>query len=416
MKTETPAPSPETLIPSGPSPAAQRGDLIIVSRADLEHDAHEMFRQLRPVTPVILRDDGVYVVLRAVDVDRLATHPQTRQLETEMAASRGVTSGPLFDFFRHTMLLSNGPAHRQRRAPFAHTFGHRLVTELRPRIRAVAHLLIDRASARGEMELLKDFAAVIPAYLISEILGLPANDISEFTRHVYSLARALSSAFTAEIVPELQTAAAHLMRYVQGLLAERHAGPLNDFLTTYLAEAESLSATEAVVQLVTVILGGSDTTRAAMAIQTSLLLQHPEQWQAVCRDSALIPGAVSESLRYEPSVGSFMRVTLEDLPTEPYVIARNGILNLSTLSAMRDPSVYAEPDRFDITRTDIPRQHRVFGAGSHRCLGESLARAELEEGLAALSQRLPQLRLAGPPPLVSGSAGIRTIGKMPVRW
>jgi cytochrome P450 len=416
MKSEPPTPSLQTTLASGLPPAELRCDPVIVSRAELELNAHEIFRQLRPVTPVILRDDGVYVAIRAVEVDRLATHPQTRQIETELAVSRGVTSGPLFDFLSHTMLLSNGPVHRQRRAPLARSFGYRLVTELRPRIRAVAHQLIDRASVRGEMEFLEDFAALIPAHLISEILGLPAADIPAFTQQVYSLARALSSAFAQEIVPELQTAAGQLMGYVEGLLEKRRAGPLNDFLTAYLAEADALSAIDAVVQIVTVILGGSDTTRAAMAIQTSLLLQHPEQWQAVCRDAALIPGAVSESLRYEPSVGSFMRVTVEDLPIEPYVIARHRMLSLSTLSAMRDPSVYAEPDRFDITRTDIPRQHRVFGAGSHRCLGESLARAELEEGLAALSERLPQLRLAGPAPVASGSGGIRTVGKMAVCW
>jgi cytochrome P450 len=90
-----------------------------------------------------------------------------------------------------------------------------------------------------------------------------------------------------------------------------------------------------VIQIVTLILAGSDTTRAAMAIQTSLLLQHREQWEAVCRDGALAPGAVAESLRYEPAVGSFLRVTLEDIDLEGWVIPRHRMLSLSTLSVMR---------------------------------------------------------------------------------
>jgi cytochrome P450 len=83
---------------------------------------------------------------------------------------------------------------------------------------------------------------------------------------------------------------------------------------------------------------------------------------------------------------------------------------------MRDPALYSNPDSFDITRTDHPRKHMIFGAGVHRCLGEMLARAELEEGLAALTSRLPQLQLAGDPPVVRGSGGIRTVRDMQVRW
>jgi len=167
---------------------------------------------------------------------------------------------------------------------------------------------------------------------------------------------------------------------------------------------------------VTVILAASETTRSAMTIQTSLLLQHRDQWDAVCRDSNLIPGAVLESLRYEPAVASFPRVTLEDLPIDEYVVPRNKMLSLSMISAMRDPAIYADPDRFDIRRTDHPKRPIVFGAGAHRCLGESLATAELEEGLAVLAARLPGLQFAGDPPVVSGSGGIRKVTPMRVRW
>jgi cytochrome P450 len=83
---------------------------------------------------------------------------------------------------------------------------------------------------------------------------------------------------------------------------------------------------------------------------------------------------------------------------------------------MRDPALYAEPDSFNIRRTDHPRRHLVFGAGVHRCLGEVLARAELEEGLAALVERLPQLRVAGRPPTMFGHAGIRRVDAMRVSW
>ena len=116
--------------------------------------------------------------------------------------------------------------------------------------------------------------------------------------------------------------------------------------------ANEQSDVEMVMQIVTLILAGSDTTRGAGAIQTSLLLQHRDQWDAVCRDPALIPGAVAESMRYEPAVGSFARFTLEDIEIDGWVVPRNRVLSLSTLAAMRDPQLYTDPDRFNIRRSD----------------------------------------------------------------
>jgi cytochrome P450 len=206
---------------------------------------------------------------------------------------------------------------------------------------------------------------------------------------------------------------------VNGLFSTRGATLSNDFLTSYaqsVAEAGNLSAAETLSQVVTIIIAGSDTTRGAIAVQTALLLQHREQWDALCADPTMIPGAVSESLRYEPVVGSFPRFTLEDIEIDGYVVPRNNILSLSTLSAMRDPCQYADPDRFNIRRTDHPRRHFIFGLGVHRCLGEVLARAELEESLAALVERLPQVELIGKPPTLQGHGGIRRIDGMRLGW
>jgi cytochrome P450 len=388
-----------------------------VTTRELEEDPHRVFREHRPFTPFVKREDGVYIAIRAADVERLATDPRTRQMETEFVVSRGVCAGPLFDFVKHTMVLSNGADHRRRRAPLSRAFGVKLITELRPMIRAIATKIIDECVREGGMNLVADYCAVIPARVIALILDIPAADIPEFTEHVYSLARVFTPAFSREMVAETEYSAQQLMWYAEDLLEDRSRRPRNDFLTSFLASAgepEGLSQLEALAQIVTVIVGGSDTTRTAMAIQLSLLLQHPDQWRALCRDHALIPGAVLESLRYEPSIGSFPRFTLEDLDIDGCVVPRDRILRLSTLSAMRDPALYANPDAFDIMRADHPRRHPVFGGGAHRCLGEALAKAELEEGLAALAARLPSLQLAGEPPGIYGSGGIRTIRDMRV--
>lgn len=393
--------------------------LPVLTVAELDRDPHGVFRHYRPLTPAIARAEGGYIAIRARDVERLITDPRTRQMETESVRARGVRDGNLFDFFRTSMLFTNGPDHRRRRAPVSRAFAWKLIVEMRPRIRAVAEELLDAAGPRRELNFLDEFCALIPARIISDVLGIPREDIPQFTSWVYTIAKAIGASFTPADIPEIETAASKLNAYVEALLAARRASPGGDFLTSYVSsvdDADNLTALETIVQIMTVILGGSDTTRAALAVQTALLLEHREQWDAVCADTALIPGAVSEALRFEPPVGSVPRVTLEDIEMEGWIIPQGQILSLSTISAMRDSERYAEPDRFDIRRADHPSRHPVFGGGAHRCLGELLARAELEEALAVLVTRVPMLELSGDPPTLAGHAGIRRINGMRVRW
>jgi len=390
------------------------------STAELDRDPHSLFRRMRLMTPFLRRDDGSYLAIRSGDVERLYSDTRTRQMETERLRSQGIHQGHLYDIFRHMMLYANGTTHRQRRAPLSRAFAFRLLTEFRPAIRARAHKLLDAVEPRSEMSFVDEYAALIPAYVISEILGLPENDIPQFTRWVYSISKAMCFAFTRPEISEMEDAARKLTDYVATLLADRRATPRLDFLSSYVLgvdEAAKLSAIEVLSQIVTVIIAGSDTIRAALAIMVHLLLQHREQWDAVCSgDMGLIAGAVSESLRYEPAVGSTPRFTLADIEIAGYLVPAGSVLSLSTLSAMRDPALYTEPDRFNIRRADHPRRHVVFGGGSHRCLGEALARAELEEALAALIERYPTLHMTGEPLQISGHAGLRRISGMQVGW
>jgi len=403
---------------AGSAPGDTPGVMPTFTASQLDGDAHGIYRRCRPQTPVLIRAEGGYIAIRAADVERLMTDPRTRQMETESLRARGVTKGALFDFFSTSMLFTNGTDHRRRRAPVSRAFAWQLIAALRPRIRASAEDLIDSASKNREMNFLDDFCAPIPAHIVAQVLGLPREDIPRFTVRVYTISRSLSPSFTSAQIPEIEAAARELTEYVEELLTSRRARPCEDFLTSYVKavdEAHNLDALETVSQIMTLIIGGSDTTRAALAVQLALLLEHREQWEAICADPALIPHAVDEALRYEPAVASVPRFTLEDIELEGCVVPRGQLLTLSTMSAMRDPARYAEPDRFDIRR-EQPQRHPIFGGGSHRCPGELLARAELEEVLTALASRRPQLEIAGAPPVFTGHAGIRRISGMRVRW
>ena len=391
----------------------------ILSIPELDRDPHGIYRRYRADTPFICRPDGSYIAIRGRDVVQLITDPRTRQMESELAVMRGITEGSLFDVLAHSMVFSNGEAHRRRRAAMSRTFAFRIIATLRPRIRALAEELIDAHVEEGRMNLLDDYAGLIPARAIAEILGLPEQDVPYFASLVYTVSRATSFSFTAVEVPAMKQAAEQLNDYAEKMLADRRAAPRDDFLSAFVRavdEQVELSPVETLSQIVTLIVAGSDTTRAAMAVQVALLLQHREQWNMVCNTPALIPGAVAEALRYEPAVGSVPRFTTAEIEIDGRIAPAGRILTLSTLSAMRDPALYTDPERFDIRRTDHPRWHLVFGGGAHRCLGEALAKAELEEGLAALAARLPQLVADGEPLRVEGHSGIRRLSSLHVAW
>ncbi|SDM77788.1 hypothetical protein SAMN05216360_103348 [Methylobacterium phyllostachyos] len=385
--------------------------------AELEADPHGTFRTWRRQWPVVGHEVAGCVVLRAGDVDRLMRDPRVQATETLYPEMRGIPVGRLFDIFAHGMLTANGAVHRRRRSPFTRTFAARMIEGLRPRIRAAAESLVRDWLPDREVDLVARYTALIPAQTIADILGLPHDDIPLFTRLAYEVSRVLSFTFEPEDIPGLEAAASALQDYVVTGLELRRAAPRDDFLTRFLAEAEAagdLTAEEVVVQLVQMIIGGTDTTRVAGAMQAALLLQHPEQWAAVRCEPGLIPAAVAESLRYEPSVGSAGRVAREAIDLDGIVIPAGSMIMLSTLSALRDEAAFRDADTFDIRRADLPRLQPIFGGGAHRCIGEALARIELEEGLGALMRLAPGLRLTGAMPVLHGHACIRRIGPLQV--
>jgi cytochrome P450 family 103 len=400
------------------APLAVVEDLPVLRIADLDADPHGMFRKYRADYPFVRHESGAYIVLRYVDVERIGNDPRAAASGTALPEMRGITDGALFDFFQHGMLTANGVVHRRRRSPFSRSFAARTIADLRPHIRRASEELIDSWYEDGQVEFVGQFASPLPARVIGDLLGLPRADIPSFTKLVYEFTRFLGYSATPDQIPKSQAAAQQLCEYVEKTLDDRRRVPRDDFLSDFLAKAEvagELSPLEIVIQIVQLIAGGSDTTRVAIVMQLALLLEHREQWDAVCRDPALIPGAVAEALRFEPGGASFARVTTEDIELGGAVLPARKLVICSTMSAARDEEVYERPDVFDMRRTDQPRLHPVFGVGVHRCLGEALARAELEESLAALTARIPQLQLVQAP-AIQGHSSVRRVDAMRISW
>ena len=381
----------------------------------LQSDPHEVFAALRARHAVVELGERHYLALRANAIQSLLTHPLVRQVEgEEYVAVNRIPDGVAARIVRHFFLFANGDAHRAKRGPFARAFSFAAVRAARPAIRNTARRIVAEAP-RGEVfDFVDQVAARVPAEMIAALLGLPAGDVAYFTPRVYALAQAIAPFYPHERHDEIETAASELWIYVADALTRRMAAPREDLLSE-LVEAwrsgSTLTFEELVVQVIGIIIGGSDTTRAAFAMLVTLLLQHPRQWGALRRDSSLVPGAVLEGLRFEPSVGSVVRFTLADIDVEGIAIPQGTMVRLSTMSAMRDGDLYDGAGRFDITRDDHPRLHMAFGHGPHRCLGEMLARVEMEEALAAVIEDAADLELLTIPTL-TGYGGIRQIRQM----
>lgn len=391
----------------------------LLSYQTLNLAPHEVYREVRPDFPFIQRECGAYLVLRAQDVQTLVSDPRTRQVETELARARGIFDGPVMDLVSNSLLFSNGEVHRRRRKPLARCFAFRMMEGLRTKVRSLAEDLLALKLADGGMNLRDDFAAAIPAVTIAGILGIPRCDVPLFTSLSYRVAKILTTSWTKEDLPDIESATTELSAYVSSLIDDRRKHPRADFLSEYVAAIDSdggMSALEGVMQIVSVVLGGTDTTRAATVIMVGLLLdQRDGVWQSLRHHPQMAPAAVWECLRLEPSVASIPRLAVEDINLEGHVIPKGSPVLLSTMSALRDPHVFLEPDQFNLVRP-MGKWHPVFGGGEHRCLGEALARIQMEEALGALVNSGLNLELGDQPLQVHGHAGIRQVDELPVTW
>lgn len=347
--------------------------------------------------------------LRAADVTGLSSDPRLMQLPGAKGAdAAGIPPGRVRSLLETTMLMSNGTTHQRRRGAFTKTFAHPVVRRKREQVRAVADQIVDDLPRGKAFDFLDLCASRLPAEMIATVLGLPIEQSPWFARQVYSLSRCLTLPYDINNHDEVEAAAEALYHFVAETLAERRETPRDDFLSMLATDgsARALSPEELIYQVMSVIIGGSDTTRSAFNMAVGRLLQNRALWNEVQANRDLIPAAVNEALRLEPPVGGMPRYVPEPITIGELNVEAGQLLNLLTLSAMRDETCFARPEAFDLHREDHILPHPVFGGGAHRCLGEMLARIELEEGLAALMDGAPDIELVEMPRML-GNLGIR---------
>ncbi|KAA0111794.1 cytochrome P450 [Mycolicibacterium sp. P1-5] len=329
-------------------------------------------------------------------------------------AAQGITSGPLFDKLTTSLLGLDGAPHVRLRKLVSKAFTPRATAGLTDTIHEVVNGLIDRVMDAGRCDVVTDIARPYPTPIICALLGAPREDWQLFADWTEEIFKAFNFQPDANFDESaIMRAWGELDAYVDDMVAARRDN-LTDDLLSELIRAESdgdrLNLDELCGLVAGFLMAGTDTTRNQLAASVQVLCEHPDQWAKLGAQPELGMQAVDESMRHSPAACIVPRAAVEDAEFGGYLFPAGTFVFANTFAANRDPAIYRDADRFDITRKDVPAI-LTFGGGAHYCLGANLARRELAEALVVLTRRLTAPHRVGPAPWKSvlGMTGPTTL-------
>jgi cytochrome P450 len=295
-----------------------------------------------------------------------------------------------------SMVSLDEPAHGRLRRPAGRALTPRRVAAMEPRIRAMTDELLDAVDPAAPFDLVPTLTFPLPATMIFSFMGVPAEDWPQLKQ--WCASRAVMA--FGRPAPEEQVAHAESMaayrNYLRGLVAAKAGDRADDFASALLAihdeDPDALTHEEIASILFSLSFAGHETTNYLIGNAVRRLLEDPRRWQALVDDPSLIPAAVEEVLRYDPSVQVWRRVTTRPVTLGGVDLPQGAKLFLWLAAAGRDPAVFDDPDAFDLTRENAKR-HLAFGKGIHFCIGAALGKLEAQIALEALTSRFPTLRL-----------------------
>jgi cytochrome P450 PksS len=374
---------------------------VNLASPEIKAQAYPFYARLRAEAPVyrvslptretawlVTRYDDVAMVLKD---ERLAKDTANALTPEQLAARRWFRK--VFPTLKRNMLELDAPDHPRLRGLVSKAFTPRRIEQMRPRIVELTHALLDTARARGQIDLIRDYALPLPTTIIAEMLGVPAEHRHRFHRWSNALmAAAVSPWAMVKAVPSAWA----LLRYIRKVVTTRRADPRDDLISALVRAEEagdSLSEKELVAMVFLLLVAGHETTVNLIGNGILALLENPAEWERLHNDPALIQSAIEELLRYSSPVEiATERYAREDVRIAGVTIPRGETVLAVLASANRDERQFPNPDVLDIARE--PNRQLAFGLGPHFCLGAPLARLEGQIAIATLLDRVPDLRLA----------------------
>ena len=313
------------------------------------------------------------------------------------AEAFGVNDPRLKERRRESILSAEGDVHTRLRRLVAPSFSPRAADRLRPFMREVMNSLIDPVAKNGKCDLATDICDPYPIPIICELLGAPKKDWQLFSRWAEDVLR-IFNATASEELDVIFKAQDELGEYTRQLIADRRSRPADDLITSLIAAEEAgdkLDEAELEMMVEAVIVGGTDTTRNQLGCSIALFAEHPEQWKLLAEQPELAGKAVEETMRYFGAVRATGRFASEDIEYKGVLFPKGTLVTPSLSIANRDETVFNDANIFDITREPAGQPQMTFGSGIHYCLGAALARAEQQEALPIMAQRMKNLRIDG---------------------
>ncbi|WP_133906041.1 cytochrome P450 [Actinophytocola oryzae] len=376
-------------------------------------------REQCPVAKVTLPSgDEATLVTRYADVRAVLADPRfTRPSTGRGARVADVESGGVFNSEMAVVLPQHGEEHLRWRRMIGRWFTARRMNALRPGIEAMAEQLVDEMVAKGAPADLKaGLGFPLPVWVICDMLGVPDTDRDRFA-HWSDMLLSMTR-FTQD---EMAAAQRDFGAYMAGHIAAKRDEPGDDLLSALIeekdADGEPLSDVVLIATGIGLLVAGHETTANMIAKMVGMLLADRSRWEALVADRSLVRPAVEESLRLDANSGfGMLRYLTEDLELSGEVLASGTTAVCSMAAANRDERAFTGAEEMDLRRS--PNPHLAFGAGAHACIGQPLARTELQAVLEVLLRRLPSLELAVDVADLRRVEGLVVGGlrELPVRW
>lgn len=393
-------------------------DLNSIDRGFIE-DPHPTLHWLREHSPVHKNADGSVYLTRHADCLRVY---QSRDMLSDKTNEFGKKFGqcPLYEHHTTSLIFRDPPYHTVVRKLISGAFTPRKLAEMDARIVEIVDRLLDDVEDAGDLDLITDFATILPTEIISFMLGIPEEYRAKLRGYSLAILGALDPVVPSDRLAAGNEAVSEFSEILSDLIDHRRRNPdgaadgeVLEALIFGEHQGRRLTQDELVQNCIFLLNAGHETTTSMTANAVATLLDHPDQHQLLRENPELITSAVEEFLRVQSPLQIGNRLAGEDIELScGTVLPRGTYIHTSIAGANRDPAVFANPDRVDITRK--PNRHIAFITGIHVCLGATLARIEGRIALGRFVARFPNVVANGPREILP-LARFRGFSSLPIR-